>query len=351
MSTAYLNALPSALIAIDCYCVIRFINPATEMLFATNKSQAVSKTLALLMDMTPEEQIMLTRVFNSSEEISVYERMLITPHGMLKVNMHITPAVALDGRVEEALITIEKQSGLPSLTASEWKKETTRTAGIMAAMLAHEVKNPLSGIRGAAQFLKDEIASEHTSLIELICNETDRIRDLVNQVEIFSSGAPERQSLNIHEVLQYVLSVARAGFGRHVIFHEYYDPSLPEVSGNRELLIQLFLNVVKNAAEALEHQPEASIAITTAYRSGYRIRNEHSEKPLSLPIMVSIEDNGPGIDEAIRERLFEPFISSKEDGRGLGLAIVAKIAADLGAVVELGESKTGTKFNVMLAVG
>ncbi|MDX1974055.1 MAG: ATP-binding protein [Rickettsiales bacterium] len=349
MSGAYLNALPSAVIAIDSNRHIHFINYATNLLFEIKDTFVLGKPLSLLMDLTDTEQTMLDRVFASSQEVSLYERPLITPQGTIHINMHMSPVVQNDGTVTQALITVEKQTGLTDTYASEWKKEATRTAGIMAAMLAHEVKNPLSGIRGAAQFLKDEIAAEHQPLLDLICSETDRIRDLVNQVEIFSAGAPEKEALNIHEVLQYVISLASAGVAKHVVFKEQYDPSLPLVMGHRDLLIQLFLNLIKNAAEALEGRLNPTITLSSTYRSGYRIRSQHNNEPLSLPIIISIEDNGPGIDEAARPHLFEPFVSSKEDGRGLGLAIVAKIASDLGAVAELGESKSGTRFNVLLA--
>ena len=169
----------------------------------------------------------------------------------------------------------------------------------------------------------------------MICMETDRIRDLLAQVEIFDASALlHKQSVNIHEVLQYVLSIAKSGFAPNVTFKEKYDPSLPLVLGHRDLLVQLLLNLVKNSAEALAHIENPTIVFATGYRSGYHIRNPMEER-VSLPIMVTVEDNGAGIPEPIRARLFEPFVSSKEDGRGLGLAIVAKIASDLGAVVEL----------------
>ncbi|NBX04375.1 MAG: two-component sensor histidine kinase, partial [Alphaproteobacteria bacterium] len=236
--------------------------------------------------------------------------------------------------------------GMKKLAAGAAKQEAMRAAGVMAAMLAHEVKNPLSGIRGAAQLLREEIAPEQQTLTDLIASEVERITSLLNQVEIFSDGAPsERSAVNIHEVLQYVISVARAGFAAHVKFVEKYDPSLPPVLSQRDYLVQLFLNLVKNAAEATAGSENATITLSTSYRSGYRLGN------VALPIAVSVEDNGPGIPESVRARVFEPLISSKEEGRGLGLAVVAKLTADLGAMVELDEEKPdGARFIVMLPV-
>ena len=187
--------------------------------------------------------------------------------------------------------------------------------------------------------------------------ETDRIRDLLDQVEIFSTGAlVEKQPVNIHEVLQYVISVCAQRLCPPMwSFKELYDPSLPPVLGpSRHAGAIVFEPGVKNAAEALAGQREAALitrsAPATAAASVCCRTGKWRQRILSLPIAVSIEDNGPGIPEAIRPHIFEPLISSKEEGRGLGLAVVAKLAADLGAMVELDEEKTGgTRFTVWLA--
>lgn len=348
MDGAYLSALPSALVALDKLLSITYLNPAAENLFSTNIAQFTGNPRDLLLPFINEQQLLIERVFASSEEMVRHEVPLHLPHGKLNVTLYITPVIS-GNHTKEVLLTIIKGEGLQKLTASEWKKDITRAAGVMASMLAHEVKNPLSGIRGAAQLLKDEVEEEHKPLAELIYMETDRIRDLLAQVDIFAESAPVALSpVNIHEVLQYVIAVARSGFARQVVFVENYDPSLPLVSGHRERLVQLFLNLIKNAAEAMGNQQGAEIVITTSYRSGYVIRDAGTQR--SLPIMVSIHDNGPGVEEGLYDKLFQPFHTSKGEGRGLGLAIVAKIATDMGAVTELDHSaKKGAKFNVMLA--
>lgn len=322
---AYLHAAPVAMLAVDRDFSIVFSNQAASAFILSDA-----------------EKTLIARVFENGETISAYEHAM----GEAVVNLHIAPVLDEEKNISQAVITIDMLQGRNRLAVSEWKREATHAAGVMAAMLAHEVKNPLSGIRGAAQLLKEEIASEHQPLAELICMETDRIRDLLSQVEIFSDRSPdEMQPVNIHEVLHYVLSLASAGFAPHACFEERYDPSLPDVMGKRDLLVQLFLNLLKNAAEATSEKKDAVITITTSYQSGYRMNNT------PLPVVVSIADNGLGIADDMRTHLFEPFVSSKDDGRGLGLAVVAKIASDLGMMVELDEKyHPGAKFNVMMAV-
>jgi two-component system nitrogen regulation sensor histidine kinase GlnL len=220
----------------------------------------------------------------------------------------------------------------------------------MASILAHEVKNPLSGIRGAAQLLQKTVSPDDQQLTELICTEVDRIRDVIEEMEIFSNPSElKTESLNIHEVLQYVRLLAEKGVATHVEFREIYDPSIPDVSGNRNLLIQLFLNIVKNAAEALITHDRAVITLTTSYQSGFRLKPQGGSRSRSLPIVVCIEDNGPGIPTELHGNIFDPFVTTKEGGKGLGLAVVAKIVADHGGVIELDkEVKEGTRFRILL---
>ena len=347
----YLNSIPSALMVLDQALVIRYINPAAEMLIGISAQAALERSLPTIAGFDAELCGLCQRVLSTGQSISLFDHTLRLPMNYRDVTLHLSPVIVENALVTELLITIEKSEGRERVVSQELKQEASRAAGVMAAMLAHEVKNPLAGIRGAAQLLKDEVSHEHQGLTELICMETDRISNLLSQVEIFdASGVEHKQSVNIHEVLQYVLYIAKSGFAQHVTFKERYDPSLPSVIGHRDLLVQLLLNLVKNSAEALSGNDNATITFTTSYRSGYHTRSP-SEQRVSLPIMVTVEDNGAGIPEAIRARLFEPFVSSKEDGRGLGLAIVAKIASDLGAVVELDpEYSRGTRFVLWLPV-
>jgi len=217
-------------------------------------------------------------------------------------------------------------------------------------MLAHEVKNPLSGIRGAAQLLEQDADPAGRELTQLICDETDRIVALVDRMEAFSDHRPlERDAVNIHEVLERVRKAAQSGFARHIRIVEVYDPSLPPVHGNFDLLVQVFLNLVKNAAEALPNA-DGEITLTTAYRHGLRLTRPSGEGRQHLPLMVAVTDNGGGIPEDLRPHLFDPFVSTKRNGTGLGLALVAKVIGDHGGVIEFESQPRRTVFRVFLPV-
>jgi two-component system nitrogen regulation sensor histidine kinase GlnL len=232
----------------------------------------------------------------------------------------------------------------------------TRSAVGVAAMLAHEIKNPLSGIRGAAQLLASgdggngsAAAADRAELTDLIVAEVDRIAKLVDRMESFTDTRPVKlRPENIHEVLGHVRKVAEQGFAQGIRIRERYDPSLPMVMGNRDALVQVFINLLKNAAEATGKNGE--ISITTAFRAGLKVRPESGGAPVSLPLEVRIIDNGPGIDVGLGEHVFEPFVTTKRGGSGLGLALVAKIVAEHGGVVEYERTSdpAETNFRVLL---
>jgi two-component system nitrogen regulation sensor histidine kinase GlnL len=246
------------------------------------------------------------------------------------------------------LLVVQDASAARALDRQLAFRGAARSVSGMAAILAHEVKNPLSGIRGAAQLLEQYCAPDDRVLAQLIRDEADRICALVDRMEIFSEQLPlEPGAVNIHAVLEHVRRIAAAGFGSHVRFVENYDPSLPPVLGNRDQLIQVFLNLVKNAAEAVPAEG-GEIVLGTAFQHGVRLAVPGSESRVHLPLMITVQDNGGGIPKDLHEHLFDPFVTTKTTGTGLGLALVAKIVGDHGGVIEFDSQPRRTIFRVML---
>jgi two-component system nitrogen regulation sensor histidine kinase GlnL len=341
-----LQSIPSAVFAVDEGLRFRFANPAAEQLFGVSWNVLAGRTLSEFVARHATIMALIRQVQADGSGISDYGIELALSRGeTVAVDSHISLVPELP---ELALVVLHPCSVARRLDQQISHRRSTRSVAGLAATLAHEVKNPLSGIRGAAQLLEPSVAEEDRPLIGLICEETDRICSLVERMEQFGDTGPiERGSVNIHQVLEHVRRIAAAGFARQHRIVELYDPSLPEVEGDRDRLVQVFLNLVKNAAEATPG-PGGTITLATQYQHGLRVAVSNSRTRLELPITVEVRDNGQGVPFDMVEQLFEPFVSTKRSGSGLGLSLVAKIIADHRGVVSYVPGEPGATFRVRL---
>ena len=278
-----------------------------------------------------------------------YEVAMGTPRsgGERPVDVQAAVVVEQPGCV---LLHIQPRSMAQKIDNQLTHRGAARTVSGLATMLAHEIKNPLSGIRGAAQLIEPSLSGDDRALARLIRDESDRIGGLVDQLAIFSDERPiERVAINIHAVLDHVKSLAVSGFAQGTTIKEAYDPSLPLVFGNRDQLVQVFVNLIKNAAEAIgEAGAAGEITLTTAYRPGIKLTVPGGAGRMPLPLEVNIHNTHSLIAADALPHVFEPFYSSKANGKGLGLALVAKIIGDHGGVVECQSSAERTTFRVLL---
>jgi two-component system, NtrC family, nitrogen regulation sensor histidine kinase GlnL len=341
-----LNALASVVVVVDANGAIVFVNGAGEHFFKAGAANLVGQPLHDLLPADSPLFFLVDQARGGVSAVSEHGMTLRTPRiGAHTVNVQ---AAVLPEDPSRVAILLHQRSVADRMEGQLSRRGAARSLSAMAAMLAHEVKNPLSGIRGAAQLLESNVTAEDRALAELIRDESDRICALVERVEAFSDSRPlPRRSVNIHQVLDRVRRLAETGFGRHIRFVERYDPSLPPVSGDHDQLVQVFLNLVKNAAEAVPDEG-GEIALTTTYRHNGRFAVPGEDTRIHLPLMVGVRDNGDGIPEDLRSHLFDPFVTSKSKGSGLGLALVAKIVGDHGGVIEFESQPRRTTFRVML---
>lgn len=344
-----LGAIPNPILVIGRQGDITYANPAAEQFFDSGAAVLARQNLRDLVPFGSPVLQLVSQVFRERYSVSEYDVDLGTPRlGERLVDVQISPVPEAPDHV---IVRFDERSMAAKIGRALTHRGAARSVTGMAAVLAHEVKNPLSGIRGAAQLLEANCSQADRELTRLICDETDRICALVDSMEVFSDKRPiERGPVNIHQVLEHVRKVAQAGFGKHVRFVERYDPSLPPVYGNRDQLVQVFLNLVKNAVEAVGDDPGGEVVLTTAYRHGVRLAVRGSRDRLHLPLEVSVQDNGPGVPEDIRPHLFDPFVTTKVSGSGLGLALVAKIIGDHGGVIECDSRPRRTVFSARLPV-
>ena len=343
------NLLPHPILIVGQDGQILNCNAASEAFFEISLPLLKRLRLADILPFGSPLLALLDQARQRGASVNEYRVDIGTPRAGTDrvVDINVAP---MTGTAHNFIIMLQERTIADKMDRQLTHRGAARSVTALASMLAHEIKNPLSGIRGAAQLLEGGLSDEDRALTRLICDETDRIVKLVDRMEQFSDERPiERESINIHMVLDHVKRVSQAGFGRHIRFIESYDPSLPPVHGNRDQLIQVFLNLVKNAAEAIGQDAiDGEIELSTAFRPGVRIRTAGSREPTRLPLEFCVRDNGPGVPSELMEHLFDPFVTSKASGTGLGLALVAKIIGDHGGIIECESHPRRTTFRVLL---
>ncbi|MDF1668837.1 MAG: ATP-binding protein [Roseovarius sp.] len=325
-------SLPTPVLILDENDLITQINPAAEAFLMTSSKSVAGQPAwnRLSVDASLEEAFVRARTHNTP--LFVNDVDVGTGQGApVQCNLHIAPWAGQPGKM---ILHIATREFAGRIGQSQSVNRAAKSAIGMAEMLAHEIKNPLAGITGAAQLLAMTLNAEDRELTDLIVSESRRIVALLDQVEQFGNViAPKLQPVNLHDVLDRARRSASLGFAAHMQIVKQYDPSLPMAAGDADQLVQVVLNLLKNAAQAADPSG-GKILLRSYYEHSLRVRRD-SGVDQSLPLHIEVTDDGPGLPPDIQGDVFEPFISGRENGTGLGLALAAKIMSDHGGWIEM----------------
>lgn len=337
---ALVAAMPVALIVLDRDGCIGGVNAAAEMFLNASASALLHKPFGMVLRM-PDACLAGLR---DEAQFAAFDCTVEFPRGgRARVDFHASVLGDFPGW---RLISLHSAAGAQAIGE---RRRSSRAAVGAAAMLAHEIKNPLAGIRGAAQLLDARASKDARRMTRLIRDEVDRVTALIDRMEEFTDDRPlTRAPENIYAILDHARTIATNGFAAGMTIRDAYDPSLPPVLVNRDAMIQVLLNLLKNASEAVAGTG-GGIMLTTRYRHGVAVPGEGGRR-LSVPIELCVIDDGPGPPPEIAEHLFDPFVTSKASGRGLGLALVDKLVRDNGGIIQFARegSPERTVFRLLL---
>ena len=339
-----LASLPLAVVLLSPGQRIAAVNPAAEQLLGQSVRRLIERPLGEVIRF--EELRLADRLAESEAQISARATPVLLPgQGQRRLDVTAAPVIDQPGW---QMLTLQDAAGAEALRGEGGEDTVVRTPEI----LAHEIKNPLAGIRGAAQLLGRKLHGSDLALTTLIADEVDRIAKLIDQMQSLSRRTPpELEACNLHEAIRRARAVIEAG-GKAPTVIEEFDPSLPPVLANADALVQVLINLIVNAAEACAGSAQPRIAVRTRFASGLQLHRTAAGNPVRLPIELRVSDNGPGVDPAMADHLFEPFVTTKKSGQGLGLALVRRLVRDLnGRISHDREEATGlTHFRVHLQV-
>jgi two-component system nitrogen regulation sensor histidine kinase GlnL len=352
--------LPNPVFVLDRDDRFIYLNQAAEIFFQSSQMMLLGTSLASLIPADSNFLSMVSRARAQVTSVGDQGVEFAGPKiGFKLINVQITPFGDAEPRL---LVCIQERALAERLRGQALFRGAARSIAAMAALLAHEVKNPLAGIKGAAQLLEADLVDANgdvkggangdvngQSLTRMIVEESDRIAALLDRMEGFAGGANlVLAPVNIHEILDHCLNLAQASYGAHTTIRRSYDPSLPLVNGHRDLLIQAFINIIKNASEATDSNGE--IVIKTSYSQGRRLTFAAVDGGSYAPVQVEVIDNGAGISEELRDHIFDPFVSGRSGGSGLGLTMVASVIADHGAMIDVESVPGQTVFRMNFPV-
>lgn len=343
-----LDSLITAVIVLEDDLSIAYINASAEMLLSVSGEQLVGRPIQECFFETDGTPLTLKEALKEDRNFTKRKaRWSLHSHQEITVDYSVTPSqelgkIVLEVQPLDRLLRISREEALLS------SQETSRN---LIRSMAHEIKNPLGGIRGAAQLLSRELEdADLDEYTQIIIDETDRLRNLVDRM-LGPRTPPKTAPTNVHEVLEHVATVIKAESGRVVTLRRDYDPSIPDINGDKELLIQATLNIVRNAVQALienkEQEQPPCVTLSTRVQRRYTIGRAH----YPLVARIGILDNGPGIPASIIEDIFFPMITGRAEGTGLGLAIAQNLIGQHNGLIECDSEPGRTEFAIYLPLG